>query len=106
LEDEAVTLMVAGHDTMAASLSWTLLLLGEHPRVQEDLADEARGCVRGDAPSAEDLPGLRLTRAAFEEALRLYPPAWGQPRQAAEADEIQGRAIPRGAIVGVSQWIT
>ena len=106
VKDEALTLLTAGHETVGAALSWTWYLLGQHPQVQEDLYDEVRGKLGGRSPTLDDLPDLPLTRAVFEEALRLYPPAWGQPREAIQPDEINGFPIPAKAIVTVSQWIT
>jgi cytochrome P450 len=106
LKDEVLTLLTAGHETVGAALAWTWSLLGQHPRVQDDLADEARGRLRGRGPAAEDLPHLPLARAVFEEALRLYPPAHGQPREAIEADEVNGFPIPAKATVALSQYVT
>src|SRR5581483_8246122 len=74
VKDEVLTLLTAGHETTSSALSWAWYLLGQHPQVQDDLADEARG--RGDAGlTADDLPHLPLARAVFEETMRLYPPA-------------------------------
>jgi cytochrome P450 len=106
VKNEVLTLLMAGHETMGAALAWTWYLLGRHPRVQNDLADEVRGRLGGRSPTLEDLPQLPLTRAVFEETLRLYPPAWGQPREALAADEINGYAIPAGAPVALSQYLT
>jgi cytochrome P450 len=91
---------------MGAALSWAWYLLGSHPRVQHDLRDEVRGRLQGRSPTAEDLADLPLTRAVFDETLRLYPPAWGQPRESIRADEIMGRAIPAKALVTVNQYLT
>jgi cytochrome P450 len=106
VKNEVLTLLMAGHETMGAALAWTWHLLGSHPRVQDDVADEVRGHLGGRSPALEDLPGLPLTRAVFEETLRLYPPAWGQPREAIQADEINGFPIPAGAPVALSQYVT
>jgi cytochrome P450 len=106
VKDEALTLLTAGHETAGAALSWTWYLLGQHPQVQDDVADEVRGKLGGRSPTLEDLADLPLTRAAFEEALRLYPPAWGQPRESIQADEIDGYPIPAKAIVTLCQWVT
>lgn len=106
VKDEAVTLLTAGHETVGAALSWTWYLLGQNPQVQSNLYDEVRGKLQGRSPTLEDLADLSLTRAVFEEALRLYPPAWGQPRESIQADEVNGFPIPAKAIVTVNQWIT
>jgi cytochrome P450 len=106
LKDEVLTLLTAGHETTGAALAWAWYLLGQHPQVQNDVADEVRGRLQGRNPTSEDLPHFPLARAAFEEALRLYPPAYGQPREAIEADEINGFPIPAKAMVAVSQYVT
>ena len=51
------------------------------------------------------MPHLPLTRAIYDETLRLYPPAWGQPREAIAADEIDGFTIPKKSVIVVSQWV-
>ncbi len=106
LKDELLTLLTAGHETVGAALSWTFYLLGRHPRVQDDLADEIRGRLQGRSPGLDDLPHLPLARAVFEEAMRLYPPAWGLPREAVRADEINGFPIPARGIIVLCQYVT
>jgi cytochrome P450 len=106
LKDEVLTLLTAGHETTGAALAWAWYLLGQHPRTQEEVADEVRGRLGGRGPTAEDLPHLPLTRAVFEETLRLYPPAYGQAREAIAADEIHGFHIPAGATVALCQYVT
>jgi cytochrome P450 len=111
VRDEVVTLVIAGHETVAASLTWTLSMLARHPQVQEDLAAEFRavlGRVTGSPPRRpawRDLPHLVRTRAAIEESLRLYPPAWLITRRALAADRVGGHEVPAGALVIVSPWL-
>jgi cytochrome P450 len=106
LKDEVMTLLFAGLDTTTAGISWAWYLLSRHQNVQQDLHDQVAGYLAGRTPTAEDLLHLPLATAVLEEALRLYPPAPGVPRQVAGADEIQGYPIPAKAIVTVSQWVT
>jgi cytochrome P450 len=106
LKDEVLTLLTAGHETVGAALAWTWYLLGQHPQVQNDLADEVCGRLQGRTPTIEDLAGLPLVKAVFEEAMRLYPPAWGTPRQAIDDDEINRFTIPAKATVAVLQFVT
>jgi len=98
--------LTAGHETVGAALTWTWYLLAEHPTVQSQLHDEVHGRLQGRSPTAEDLPHLPFARAVFEEALRLYPPAWGQPRESIEQDEIDGFAIPAKATISLCQYVT
>jgi cytochrome P450 len=103
--DEMLTLLVAGHDTSAAGLAWTLHLLAHNPAARDAVEEEIDRVLDGRPPTAEDLPNLQLTRMAFEEALRLYPPAWGQAREAIADDVLCGYAIPKGTLVMPSQWV-
>src|ERR1043165_9727176 len=107
LVDECVILFAAGHETTANALTYTLWLIAQHPEVARKLHAEVDRVV-GDrpAPAAGDVDALPYTRMGFAEGMRLYPPAWIQGRQVAEACSIMGTALPRGAVVFVSQWIT
>jgi cytochrome P450 len=106
LRVEAFTLLFAGLDTTTAAISWAWHLLARHLDVQEALHDQVAAYLAGRTPTAEDLPHLPLATAVLEEALRLYPPAPGLPRQAVEPDEINGYPVPARAIITVSQWVT
>jgi cytochrome P450 len=105
LRDEAITLLLAGHETTAIALSWTAYLLAQHPEIQERVHAELDAVLAGRLPTAEDLPHLPYTERVLRESLRLYPPAWMMPRIAIEDCEIHGYRIRKGASVLVSQWI-
>jgi cytochrome P450 len=106
VRDEALTLLTAGHETVGAALSWTWYLLAKHPEVQRSVYDEIIGMLGGRHPATSDLSNLPLCRAVFEEAMRLYPPAWGIPRESIEADEIMGWYIPPKANLVLGQFLT
>ncbi|MDB5345615.1 MAG: cytochrome [Schlesneria sp.] len=106
LRDEVLTLLLAGNDTVGAALSWSWYLLGQHPEIQDEVAAEVKNLPDSRAPMVGDLAALPLTRAVFEETLRLYPPAPGQPRQALGPDEMNGYVIPKNSFVMVCQWVT
>jgi cytochrome P450 len=106
VKDEVLTLLTAGHETVGATLAWTWYLLGQHPEIQRDLHDEVTGRLQGRSPTLEDLPHLPLAKAIFEEAMRLYPPAWGVPREPIQADAVQGFPIPAKAVVILCQYVT
>ncbi len=106
VRDEALTLLTAGHETVGAALSWTWYLLSKHPEVQQSLHDEVVGGLDGRQPTTSDLSNLRLGRAVFEEAMRLYPPAWGMPRESIEADKIMGYHIPPKSAIVLGQFLT
>lgn len=100
LRDEVMTVFIAGHETTAVTLSWTLLLVARDPRVMARLAAEAAG-LPSEIPSMEDVPHLPYTRQVIDEALRLFPAVWALPRTAARDDVLCGYPIRRGAIVSV-----
>jgi len=101
VRDEAMTLMLAGHETTANALTWTWHLLSKHPEVEARLHEE----IGDRAPAPEDIPNLRYTEMVFAESMRLYPPAWVIGRMALQDVEIGGFTIPRGSIVIVSPYL-
>jgi cytochrome P450 len=105
LRDEVMDLFLAGHETTAGALSWTWLLLMQHPDVEAKLRAEV-GAVLGDGrATAADLPGLRYTEMVVKEAMRLYPPAWILGRQARSDCRIGGYRVPAGSLLQMSQWV-
>jgi len=105
LQNEAITLLVAGHETAASSLAWTWYLLAEHLNIAENLQDELQAVLNASNPSFEKLPQLEYTRRIFDETLRLYPPAWGIVRTPQKDDEISGYPIPKNSIVTVGAFM-
>ena len=106
VRNEALTLLLAGHETTANALTWTFYLLARHPEVQERLRDEA-GQVFGDrAPEASDLQSLVYAERVLRESMRLYPPIWAMERRAVRDGELGGYPIPGGSTVVVSPWVT
>jgi cytochrome P450 len=99
LRDELVTLLLAGHETTASTLSWTLSLVDRHPDVAERLHAEAREVLGDRLPEFADLRRLRYTTMVVEESMRLYPPVWLLPRAAVAPDVIGGHRVPAGADV-------
>ena len=106
VRDEALTLLLAGHETTANALSWTLFLLAQHPHIEAKLQEEYQRVLNGLPPQIEDLPQLPTTRMVIEEAMRLYPPAWGLGRRALDNDEISGYSLPKGAYVLLFPYVT
>jgi cytochrome P450 len=105
LRDEAVTLLLAGHETTALALSWTWYLLARHPEADAVLADELARVLNGRAPSPQDLPALRYTEQVVLESMRLFPPAYGIGREAVQDCEIAGYHVPAGTTVFMSPWL-
>jgi cytochrome P450 len=103
VRDESVTLLIAGHETVASALTWAWHLLVGHPDAYERLLAEV-DALDGRPPGLDDLPGLPWARAVVDEALRLYPPAWVLTRRAAEADVLGGYPVAPGTLVLISTW--
>ncbi len=99
LRDNLLTFIVAGHETTALTLAWSLYLCAHDPAVQERARAEAQAVLGARAATAADLPALPYIRQIIDEALRLYPPAAFLARTAQKPDEILGREIRRGDTV-------
>jgi cytochrome P450 len=105
LRDELLTLVLAGHETTANALTFTLYLLSKHPDVRRKLAAEVAEVLGDREPTLADLPRLAYTTRVIEESMRLYPPAWIVERQALADDVVGGFRVPKGSVVGVSTFI-
>jgi cytochrome P450 len=106
IRDEVLTFLLAGHETTASALTWTLTLLSRHPDVRADLQAEIDGCLGGRQPTVRDLDAMPLLDAVLSESLRLFPPAWMLERRAAVDDVIGGFAIPAGSTVILAPYLT
>jgi cytochrome P450 len=106
LRDQIVTFLVAGHETVASSLTWTWWLIASHPDVQARIQKEVDEVLAGKTPTVADAAQLVYLRAVVDEALRLYPPGWVISRRAQEADVIGGVQIPADSVVIISPWAT
>jgi cytochrome P450 len=104
LRDELLTMVLAGHETTANSLAFTLYLLSKNPTVRQALEAEVDRALGDAAPGADVLSRVPLARAVCEESLRLYPPAWVFERQAKADDVVGGYRVPKGAIVATSPY--
>src|SRR5204862_8134853 len=96
LHDQVLTMIMAGHETTAKALTWTLHLLGGHPEVTAAVAAELETVLGGRVPSASDLPKLVLTRAALDEAIRIFPPVWLLSRRAGAGAAVARAPGPAG----------
>ena len=102
--DNAATFYLAGHETTANALAWTLFLLAAQPELQEEVATEARAALLEESavPLTERLPRLRLF---WQESLRLYPPVPRFDRQATGPDRIGQWQVDPGDIVSIWPWL-
>ncbi|HEY9640015.1 MAG TPA: cytochrome P450 [Coleofasciculaceae cyanobacterium] len=105
-EDEllghAGVIFVAGHETSANALTWTLFLLSQHPQVAADLLDELQAVLHGDAPTVGQLTQLPLLERVIKESMRVLPPVPWNGRVTSQPTELGGYALPQGTEVFVS----
>ncbi|MEX2586602.1 MAG: cytochrome P450 [Actinomycetota bacterium] len=106
VRDQALIFLLAGHETTATSLTFTLHLLGLHPDVQQRVLGEVQRVLGDRMPAIEDVRGLEYTTMVIKEAMRLYPAAYAIPRLAVKDDEISGYRIPAGSVAVSSPWVT
>ena len=99
LRDNLLTFIVAGHETTALSLAWSLYLCAFDEGVQDRARAEAQAALQGRAATVADLPNLRYVRQIVDEALRLYPPAAFLSRTAMKAGTLLGREVRSGDTV-------
>jgi cytochrome P450 len=105
LRDQVVTMLMAGHETTAKALTWTLVLLARHPDVAERLDSELRTVLGDRVVSSGDLDELTFCRHVVQESMRLYPPVWLLSRRAIGADKLGPFDVPAGTLVCVSPYV-
>jgi len=96
LRDQALSMVLAGHDTTANVLSWVLFELSKNPVIARQLIDEVDTVLEGRRPAFEDLSKLPFIKMVFDETARLYPPAWTLSRTAVGDDQVGNHQIKSG----------
>src|SRR5438093_2841081 len=105
VRDEALTLLLAGHETTSNALTWTWWQLSQHPNVRGRLHDELDDVLGDGTPDVGDLERLPYTDAVISESLRLRPPAWAIGRQAETRHTLGPIELAPEDIVVVSPWL-
>jgi cytochrome P450 len=105
VRDEALTIFLAGYETVANALAWTWYLLSQNPGCFDTMAREVDTVLGGRPATLEDLPNLRYTEMVFAESMRLYPPAWAMGRQSTQPVQLGEFRIPPGAHFFFSQYV-
>jgi cytochrome P450 len=100
--DQVAIFFLAGHETSASALAWSLLMLALAPDIQDRVAEEA--ATLPEAPAFSDIAKLRLIRDVFRETLRLYPPVPMMVREARCPVHFRDRRVPKGAQIVLSPW--
>jgi cytochrome P450 len=104
VRDEIITMFVAGHETVATVMTWSVLMIARHNPVFETLHREASQALGGAQPTFETLARMPFAAQTYKETMRLYPGGFTIGRQAIENVEIGGHHIPRDAWVMVSPY--
>ena len=104
VRDQVMTLLFAGHDTTTSTIGFMFHELARHPEIAAALRQESRG----ERPDAALLMSgeLKLLEMVLDETLRMYPPAWVGARKSMDAYEFAGHAVPGGAYVNYSSWVS
>jgi cytochrome P450 len=105
VRDEAVTMLMAGHETTANALAWSYHLLGNHPEARARMHEEIDEVLGDRLPTIEDVPRLAWTDAVLSEAMRLYPPIMGMARRPLDDFELMGYRIPKDSFVALVPWV-
>jgi cytochrome P450 len=104
LRDQIATMILAGHETTAVALCWSVYLLAQVPEAQEKIAQEAAAVLSDSRPELQ-LGRLTYTRAVLDEVMRLYPPAYVIVRAARQPDNVAGVAMKPGDLAIISPWV-
>jgi cytochrome P450 len=105
IRDQLLTMLIAGHDTSTALLSWAWWLIGSHPLVHARARREVDEVLGGAPPTVDTLPALHYLEMVINETLRLYPPIHLGNRVAATDLEFGGYRIPAGRRVLYSIYL-
>ncbi|MDQ2857445.1 MAG: cytochrome P450 [Candidatus Eremiobacteraeota bacterium] len=106
ITSEALTILLAGHETTANAIAWTFYLLQRHPDIEAKLYEHVTAVLGDRDATLADVPELAYVRAVFSETMRLYPPAWVTARRALERVTVGPYALARGDIAIVSQYVS
>ena len=104
LRDELMTMLLAGHDTTALTLTYTWYLLARHPDVEANLHAEFDRVLGGQAPTMADVRELEYTERVLKEAMRLYPPVYLMFREPMTDVRLGGYRIEKGSLCMLPQW--
>jgi cytochrome P450 len=104
LVNEIKTLIVAGHETTASTLSWVWYLLSRHREVEEKLSSELSRLPVSEFPALDELPKFLYTRRVIDEAMRLYPAGWLMTRKARKEDLLGEYFVPAGTEIYIASY--
>lgn len=97
--NESITFFLAGHETTATALNWCLYMLSKYPEWQEKIRMEANACLKKENIDIDDIESMKITKAFFQEVIRLYPPVWLMERRVMEDVTIGGYELAKNTSV-------
>lgn len=103
--DQVAMLFLAGHETTASSLTWTLYLLSLYPKDQEKAYEEIIQVLQGGAIEISHLRQFKYLTNIFKESLRLYPPVGFFAREAKKDTQVRDKLIKKGSGVVIAPWL-
>ena len=104
LLDEVMTMIIAGHETSAISLTWVWYFIARYPHIESRVHQEVDQARYATIPDMDELDQLPYVKQVLEEALRYYPPVWLYSRKAMEDDYIGGYFVPSGTNIFISPY--
>jgi len=105
VRDEAMTLLLAGHETTAVALTWTWYLLSQNPSVENKLHSELREVLNNRLPEFSDYENLTYTRMILTESMRIFPPVWAITRRVINHYKIDNYLVPSDSTIFMSQYV-
>src|SRR5437899_5154416 len=106
VRDEVMTIFIAGHETTANALTWTLYLLSQNPDIEKKLVAELLTVIDGNrTPTVDDIPKLKFTEKVLRESMRLYPPVWLIGRSVDNDYTLGKYTVPAGSTIMMSQYV-
>ncbi|EAJ1733256.1 cytochrome P450 [Campylobacter jejuni] len=103
--DQVAMLFLAGHETTASSLTWTLYLLSLYPKEQEKAYEEITQVLQGGAIEISHLRQFKYLTNIFKESLRLYPPVGFFAREAKKDTQVRDKLIKKDSGVVIAPWL-
>jgi cytochrome P450 len=101
---EILGVIIGGHETSSAALTWAWCELAQHPEVEQQLHEELDRVLGGEKPTLKHMPQLKYTRMIIDESMRLHPPFWFENRNTTEDVEMWGVTIPKGSMIAFSRY--
>ncbi|MFT7643713.1 MAG: cytochrome P450, partial [Pirellulaceae bacterium] len=102
--EEVLGMIIGGHETSSAALTWLWYELHQHPEIEKRLHNEIDEVVGNRPVTLVDVPRLKYAKMIIDETLRLHPPFWFENRNAMEDVELGGAVVPKGAMVAFSRY--